>query len=402
MSKQFNAKTFNEEAFGRYMEAVPDVKRNKLLESGAITGNANLKSLFANQTGSYFGTIPFYGNLDQTEPDNYDGATNISADSTVTYTQGVFVYGRAKGWTEKDFSYDITGGVDFMANVREKLIKYWYNVDQDTLLAILKGIFSITGKGNIDFVTNHTNNIAQLVDDASAKVGPTSLNTTIQKACGDNKGVFNLAIMHSQVSTNLENMNLIERLKYTDAQGIQRDLELYTWNGRLVIVDDSMPTEVIAAKYVRCDKTTQGAKLVKDSGASGDLEINKADVTKDISDITAGEYVYLLAEHTEYTTYVLGNGAINLEDIGAKVPYEMARDAKTNGGEDTLYTRKRKAVAVPGFSWLNASVKSLSPTKAEISNGSNWSLIHDGNQTTQNRKYYDHKAIAIARIISRG
>lgn len=99
--KQFNAKTFNEEAFGRYMEAVPDVKRNKLLESGAVTGNQMLRDLFANQTGSYYGTIPFYGNLDQTEPDNYDGQTDITADTTVTYTQGVFVYGRAKGWTEK-------------------------------------------------------------------------------------------------------------------------------------------------------------------------------------------------------------------------------------------------------------------------------------------------------------
>lgn len=400
MAKQFNAKTFNEEAFGRYMQAVPDVKRNKLLESGAVTGNAELRNLFANQTGSYFGTIPFYGNLDQTEPDNYDGSTDISADSTVTYTQGVFVYGRAKGWTEKDFSYDITGGVDFMSNVRDKLIKYWYNVDQDTLLAILKGIFSMTGKGNVDFVTNHTNNIAQLIDDAAAKVDPTSLNTTIQKACGDNKGVFNLAIMHSQVSTNLENMNLIERLKYTDAQGIQRDLELYTWNGRLVIVDDSMPTVVVDAKYIRCDKTVQGAKLVKESGASGDGEVNKADVTDDISDIAADEYVYLLPQHTEYTTYILGNGSINLEDIGAKVPYEMARDAKKNGGEDTLYTRKRKAVAVPGFSWTNKAVSSLSPTKAEIENPTNWELINDSSSST--KKYYDHKAIAIARIISRG
>lgn len=400
MPKQFNAKTFNEEAFGRYMEAVPDVKRNKLLESGAITGNKLLKDLFSSQTGSYYGTIPFYGNLDQTEPDNYDGQTNISADTTVTYTQGVFVYGRAKGWTEKDFSYDITGGVDFMANVRSKILKYWYNVDQDTLLAILKGIFSMTGKGNVDFVNNHTNNIAQLVDDVAAKVNATTLNTTTQKACGDNKNVFSLAIMHSQVSTNLENMNLIERLKYTDAQGIQRDLELYTWNGRLVIVDDSMPTEVVNAKYVRCDATTQGAKLVKDSGASGANEVNKGDVTSDISDIKANEYVYMLPQHTEYTTYVLGNGSINLEDVGAKVPYEMARDAAKNGGEDTLYSRKRKAVAVPGFSWKNASVASLSPTKAEIENPANWELINDGNSSS--KKFYDHKAIAIARIISRG
>lgn len=398
--KLFDAKTFNGEAFGRYMEAVPDVKRNKLLESGAITGNQQLRDLFANQTGSYYGTIPFFGNLEQTEPDNYDGQTNITADTTTTYQQGVFVYGRAKGWTEKDFSYDITSGVDFMANVREKLNKYWYNVDQDTLLAILKGIFSMTGKGDVDFVNAHTNNIAQLVEDVEAKVNATTLNTTTQKACGDNKEVFNLAIMHSVVSTNLENLNLVERLKYTDANGMQRDLGLATWNGRLVIIDDSMPTEVVKAKYVKCEKTTPGAKLVKDSGASGDNEVNKSSVTGDISDIKQGEYVYLLPQHTEYTTYILGNGSINLEDIGAKVPYEMERSASKNGGEDTLYSRKRKAVAVPGLSWLNKSVTSLSPTKDEISNPQNWGLINDGSSST--KKYYDHKAIAIARIISRG
>ena len=175
---------------------------------------------------------------------------------------------------------------------------------------------------------------------------------------------------------------------------------MYASNGRLVIVDDSMPVATIESKYVRCDATVQGAKLVKESGASGANEVNKEDVTGDIADIAADEYVYLLPTHTQYTTYVLGNGAINLEDIGAKVPYEMARDAAKNGGEDTLYTRKRKAVAVPGFSWTNKAVTSLSPTKAEIENPTNWELINDGSTST--KKFYDHKAIAIARIISRG
>ena len=193
---------------------------------------------------------------------------------------------------------------------------------------------------------------------------------------------------------------MIERLKYTDANGIQRDLELYTWNGRLLIVDDSMPTEVVAAKYIRCDASKQGAKLVKDSGAAGANEVNKSDVTGDIADIVAGEYVFLLPQHTEYTTYVLGNGSINLEDVGAEVPYEMSRDPKTNGGQTTLWSRKRKAVAVPGLSWTNKAVATLSPTKAEISNPTNWELINDGSTST--KKYYDHKAIAIARIISRG
>ena len=41
--------------------------------------------------------------------------------------------------------------------------------------------------------------------------------------------------MHSQVATNLENLQLLEYLKYTDANGIQRDLTLATLNGRTVI-----------------------------------------------------------------------------------------------------------------------------------------------------------------------
>ena len=57
---------------------------------------------------------------------------------------------------------------------------------------------------------------------------------------------------------------------------------------------------------------------------------------------------------TVYTSYVLGEGTINYEDIGAKVPYEMARDPKTNGGQDTLYTRQRKVFAPFGLSYEKA------------------------------------------------
>lgn len=352
---KFDAKSFNPEAFARYMRSVPDVKRNKLLESGAITGNAELRNLFSSQTNSYYGRIPFYGNLEQTEPDNYDGQTDITTDSTVTFEQGAFVYGRAKGWTEKDFSSDITAGVDFMANIRSKLLKYWYNVDQDTLLAVLEGLFGMTGAKNLEFVNGHTLDISGETGDA-AKMSPTSLNVATQQACGDNKDIFTLAIMHSAVATNLENMKLLEYMKYIDAQGMQRELGMATWNGRTVLIDDSMPTES-----------------------------------------TAGEKA-----ETKYTTYILGSGAINLEDIGAKVPYEMDRNAKVNGGEDTLYTRHRKAIAVPGFSYEKLQQESLSPTRAEIANPKNWTLIHNGAAKESDKKYYDHKAIAIARILSKG
>ena len=185
-------------------------------------------------------------------------------------------------------------------------------------------------------------------------VGATSLNVAIQQACGDNKQRFSLVICHSSVATNLENMKLLAYLKYTDAEGIERDLGMGTWNGRLVLIDDSMPVEV---------------KNVGETG--GDISV--------------------------YTTYILGEGAIGFEPVGAKVPYEMVRDAKTRGGEDTLISRKRNAVSVAGISYLKAVQKTNSPTDDELKNGRNWALVSNGDNKT-----ISHKAVPIARIISRG
>ena len=52
------------------------------------------------------------------------------------FEQGVVVVGRAKAWVEKDFSFDITGGVDFMNNVAQQVADYWQDIDQDTILVI--------------------------------------------------------------------------------------------------------------------------------------------------------------------------------------------------------------------------------------------------------------------------
>ncbi|MCS4438232.1 phage coat protein, partial [Clostridium botulinum] len=153
-------------------------------------------------------------------------------------------------------------------------------------------------------------------------------------------------------------LKLLSYLKYTDETGIERELQLATWNGRTVLIDDSMPVE----------------------------EVPKT------SDIEA---------YTKYTTYVLGDGAFDYENIGAKVPYEMSRDPKTNGGQDTLYSRQRKCFAPYGISYIKKSQTTLSPTDEELANGANWELVNDGGSGNA-KQYIDHKAIAIARIISRG
>lgn len=343
---KFDAKSFNPQAFKYKADRIPRTRLNEIRKSKVLVGNPDIREVFASQNGTGYARIAMRGLLDG-DAVNYDGQTNITATSTKTFEQGVVVVGRAKAWVEKDFSFDITGGVDFMDNVAQQVVDYWQDVDQDTLLSILKGVFSMTGGKNAEFVEKHTFTV-------DGPMEATTLNTATAQACGDRKKKFALVFMHSAVATNLENLNLLTALKYTDKDGVTRDLTLYSWNGKLVVVDDGMPVD-----------------------------------TAEDGTVT-------------YTSYVLGEGTINFEDIGAKVPYEMARDPKTNGGQDTLYTRQRKVFAPFGISYEKTSQATLSPTNEELADGANWALVHSGETEEAQRSYIAHKAIPIARIKSKG
>lgn len=337
--KYFDSKTFNSEVFLKYLKRIPDVKKNELLKSGVLVRNGDLKASLSEQVGGNYVVRPFKGRIGGNAV-NYDGQTDITANSTTTYKQGIVVIGRASAFTEKDFSFDITG-VDFMSNVAEQLAKFWEDLDQDTLINILKGIFGVS-----EFAKTH-------VYDAKGEIGATTINTAVQRACGDLKNAFSVAIMHSTVATQLENLEILEYAKYADKNGIERNITLATVNGKLVLIDDSMPYE-----------------------------------TK--TDEESNEYV-------EYTSYILGAGAFEYEDVGVKVPVEMDRDPKVNGGEDTLYSRQRKVFAPAGFSFKIENIATDSPTDEELAESDNWELVSDASGT----KKFPVKAIPICAIKSR-
>lgn len=356
---KFDSKSFNPQAFGKYVDRIPNVTKNELAKSGAVGTNQNAHDALANQTGSLYARVPYFGRIDGSTSQNNDGGTDITSTSTTTYEQGFVVASRMDGWTEKSFSKNITAGVDFMDNVAAQIADYKMDVRQAMLLAILKGVFSMSTTGSTvaakaakEFLDKHVYNITANAGD-DALVGAATLNKAIQKAGGDNKNIFKLVIMHSEVATNLENMKLLKYMTYTDADGIERELALATWNGRTVLVDDNMPTEDVA----------------------------KAD------DVEA---------YTAYTTYVLGEGAIILDDIGDAVPYEMSRDPKTNGGQDTLYVRDRYICGVDGISFEKPATITASASNTDLETGANWNIINDGT------KAIPHKAIAIAKIVSKG
>lgn len=396
---QFDSKSFNEKAFAYKAGHVPNMKMNEIKKSKALAANPEIKSVFANQNGTAYAKIAMRGLIDG-DAVNYDGKTDIEASRTKTFERGVVVVGRAKAWIETDFSYEITGGVDFMQNVADQVAEYKDGLDQDTILAVMKGIFAMsTGVKNKEFVTKHTYDISNMVD---GNCGLSTLNSATNQACGSNKKKFTMVFVHSDVATNLENKRLIEHLKYTDKDGVTRDLDLYTWNGKLVIVDDDMPTEDIKAHYIKCDATVSGALKVVENAAEtvnpGEIKIADTKITG----ISAGSYVFAIPASTKYISYALGTGAIDYEDVGVKHPYSMSRDEKTNGGEDTLYMRQRKVFAPFGLSYEKKSQASLSPTDEELANGVNWSLVCSGEATEDERSYINHKAIPICRIVSRG
>ena len=397
MAGKFDAKFFNGEVFQKYIDRIPNPRKTELLKSRAIRSRPELASSMRDEVGGNYISTPLKGLISGSVPMNYDGNTNITPSSTETFMQSRVVVGRANAWAELDFSYDITGGEDFMENVASQINDYWNEIDQDTLIAVLKGVFSMTDAQGKKFVASHTHDITALVN-ADGKIGvmdATTMNTAIQRASGDQKGKFTLVFMHSVVATNLENVKLLSYLKYNDGEGMQRDIGLATLNGRLVMVDDSLPVE---HGYVSATADTAGALEIVASGAITG-KINLADVKKGDfypSDAAAGKYVVAT---TQYITYVLGDGAIEYTDCGAKVPYEMDRDPAVNGGQDLLYSRQRKCWAPYGLSFTKAVMATASPTDVELSNGSNWELVSSAGTI---KKYIDPKTIPIARIISLG
>lgn len=447
----FDGKNWNSEVFQKYTERIPNLKRDQLIKSGAIRMRPDLAAKLSDDVGGNYITTPLKG-LIGGAPANYDGVTNMPTSSTLTFTHSRIVTGRMNSWTERDFSYDITGGYDALENVAEQVNDYWNDIDQATLIDILTGIFSMTSSEGQLFVNNHTYDITANAATAEVEagcIGGTTVNTAIQRACGDNKGKFSLVLMHSVVATNLENLKLLAYMKGTDSEGIQRDLTLATINGKLVLIDDAMPsyekftsagvyavefggtfaqgdkvvvdgTEITVGETVTAaaiasqletalaanTKYTAAAGTGADSGKliltekSGKYGTGAPVVSKTSTAGTVAAAVKTAAVSvTVYITFVLGNGAFELTDCGAKVPNEVHRDPNLHGGEDTLICRQRKCFAPYGIDFTKAVMSTLSPEPEELRNGANWDIVNSGGV---DKVYMSHKAIPIARIISLG
>jgi hypothetical protein len=331
---------YDAEIFNYDWKNTPDVILTSMLESGAVVQDSEIAQLIS--SGSNFFTVPFYDVLGGVE-DVYNGVNNFTGAELTGGNYSGVVYGRMAKWMAKSFIKDFNSGADPMAQIVRGVAQYWQKKRQDRLLGVLNAVFSISGDTDWDL---HTTNIATTgatVEDSN-KIGETTINDACVKANGDHATGYTLAIMHSTVANRLANLQLLNYSKYTDASGITRNLPIATVNGKTVIVNDSAP--------------------VADSGSA------------------SGE--------KEYTTYVLGLGAIRFAQAPVDVPSEMDRDPDANGGQDMIYTRVRECMHPAGFSFKGDYTTDVGVPDTELFAAASW------------ERKVPHKAIYMAKIVTNG
>lgn len=336
---------FDDELFLDMWNEAPDPYLTAMIDSGAVVEDSTIAGMIQNQGNLY--TIPFYNTVDG-EDLNYDGQTDITTSEVGGGFQTGVVYGRTKGFFARNFAAELSGS-DPMAHIVSSVAKYWQRRRQKRLVNILSAVFGVTGESGNAKVWNDTHNLDLGSTTATPyKIGEADLNDLATQACGDHKTAFSLAIMHSDVAKTLENKQLLEYWKYTDANGIQRPMNIASANGYTVIIDDGVPCTAVGG-----------------SGANKDLK--------------------------KYTTYILGQGVIRTAKGRVDIPVETARDAKKNGGQDELILRMRETLHPNGFSFVvPTSGWTQSPTDAQLGATANWELK------------FDPKAIPMARLITNG
>ena len=313
--KQFDLKNWNAEVFLAYTRRVADPVKTSLIEAGVFYEDDEIVAKFPAQVGGNYAVRPITGLLSGDAVD-LDGLTNIDDGTLNTYAQGIVALHMGKSFTEKDFTYNLTGK-DFMVQVAEQLARYWQKQDQKKLLSILKGIFGSALAGSVI---------------PKSEVKSTDIIDAVRGIGGDNADLFKVCFMHSHIASILEKEDKLTYAMYNDANGIQRPSNIAYWNGRLVIVNDQCPV--------------------------ADAENSK---------------------HT-YRVFFLGERAFARGELPELVPAEMERSAKTNGGQTSLVSRHGLYLAPEGLSFKASALSATNKvTNAVLETAGNWEVVNDGN-----------------------
>lgn len=341
--------------FTPYVQQLTEEK-SRVVQSGVLTRNPLLDQLLAG--GGLTFNVPSFKDLDN-DADNVSGqdpadivALQAGAgtahprnDSQPKKIEGITEVAVRKNRNQSWAAADLAGqlaGADPMNAIATRVAQYWVRRLQAIFIAVMQGVSKDNGVNDGgDYAHDISGVFVDGVTNFSAEAALDAVLTM-----GDSMEDLTAMFVHSVVFNRMQKNNLIDFIP--DARG---EIQIPTFLGREVIVDDGMPT---------------GTNAVLGDGTAG----------------VAGDY----------ETWFFGADAAQLGIGSPKVPTAVTRaeQAGNGGGEETLFSRNEWSIHPTGHAYTGGTTTKGGPTNAELNVA-----------TAFNRVYPERKQIKFARLITR-
>lgn len=224
-----------------------------------------------------------------------------------------------KAWKANQLVRELTGANPMQAVARHTA-QYWRVYRQGLLVKTADAVLQLGG-------------LASHVMTATGGVTSGLLIDGQQAALGEFARKFGLFVMHSKIFAEYQKMGLVDYNKYTITNVLQREVELPTINGLIVIVND------------------RGTSHVIEEGAS---EPKK--------------------KVTIYDCYLFGQGCFLEATPAVTTPDYTDYNPELGGGTDILYNTRSWILHPNGVSFLADNISGETPTDAEFTAKANWAL----------------------------
>lgn len=304
-----------------------------LFRSGVIQQNEEFDEM-TSQKGQFV-ELPFFKDLARGSLDSgfasqkHTDSDTISVNARASGKQRAVKHRRADSWGTADLVQNVIGD-DPLEGVAELIADFWASEIELAVLMTLNGLFKASGP----LGSNNANHIV----DIGAEDGTSDTKVTIagpndraeplidaMNKLGDNWDNITAIAMHSKPFSDLQKANLIE-FEPLDVQ----DLRIPRFMGRQVVVDDNLPY-------------TPG---------TGSPAVDR------------------------YTTYLFGEGAVGYGEGSPEVPFETERDARENGGQEVIVSRRHFTAHVNGIQYSGDPADDT-PTQSELETASDYSLEYE-------------------------
>ena len=315
---RFGGFDFDPEVYGSFVDQEP-VFTDSIIASGILATDANMTTLLDN--GGTVGTTRFYNPLD---PDTdaplvRDGKTNNTPVEISGGKQSYIRMDRMKAWKANQLVRELTAANPLQAVARHTAM-YWRMYRQGLLIKTANAALGLSG------LSTH-------VITATGGVTSGLIIDGQQAALGEFARKFGLFVMHSKIFAEYQKLGLVDYNKYTITNVLQREVELPTINGLIVIVND------------------RGTSHIIEEGAS-----------------SAKKQV------TIYDCYLFGQGCFLEATPSVTTPDYTDYNPELGGGTDILYNTRSWILHPNGVSFLADNIAGETPTDAELANKANWAL----------------------------